>query len=85
MESKKHKRERWAKNKAAGKDGEDWAKSFTYILGKVDHPDNLYLTCQKCNSSLSNNFPDTKLRQEINKRGTIGDWIRSAEAEIRIS
>ncbi len=62
---------------------QDWARSFTYILGKVDHPDNLYLTCQKCNSSLSNNFPDTKLRKEINNRRTIGDWLRSAEHEIR--
>jgi len=26
MESKKHKRERWAKDKTAGEDGEKWAK-----------------------------------------------------------
>jgi len=34
MESKKHKRERWAKDKSAGKDGEDWAK----FKLKVTHP-----------------------------------------------
>ena len=34
MESKKHKRERWAKDKAAGLDGEDWAK----FKLKLRHP-----------------------------------------------
>jgi hypothetical protein len=62
---------------------QDWARSFTYILDKKDHPDNLYLTCKSCNSSLSNNFPDTTLRKEIYKRGTIGDWLRNAEGNIR--
>jgi hypothetical protein len=62
---------------------QDWAHSFTYILDKKNHPDNLYLTCNKCNSSLSNNFPGLKLRKEINKRGTIGDWLRKAEENIR--
>ena len=62
---------------------QDWAHSFTYILDKKNHPDNLYLTCNKCNSSLSNNFPDLKLRKEISKRGTIGDWLRKAEENIR--
>ena len=62
---------------------QDWAHSFTYILDKKNHPDNLYLTCNKCNSSLSNNFPGLKLRKEINKRGTIGDWLRKAEENTR--
>ena len=62
---------------------QDWARSFTYILGKKDHPDNLYLTCKGCNSSLSNNFPDSTLRREVYKRGTIGDWLRNAEDKIR--
>ena len=62
---------------------QDWARSFTYILDKKDHPDNLYLTCKSCNSSLSNNFPDVTLRKEIYKRGTIGDWLRTAEGNIR--
>lgn len=34
MESKKHKRERWAGDKQAGKDGEDYAK----IVDKIHHP-----------------------------------------------
>jgi len=34
MESKKHKRERWASDKVAGKDGEEWAK----IKQKITHP-----------------------------------------------
>ena len=62
---------------------QDWARSFTYILDKKNHPDNLYLTCDKCNSSLSNNFPDLTLRKEINKRGTIGGLLRKAEEKIR--
>jgi hypothetical protein len=62
---------------------QDWARSFTYILDKKDHPDNLYLTCKSCNSSLSNNFPDSTLRREIYDRGTIGDWLRNAEGNIR--
>ena len=36
----------------------DWANSFTFLLGSVNHPDNLYLSCQSCNSTLSNRFPD---------------------------
>ena len=34
MESKKHKKERWASDKIAGEDGKDWAK----ILLKLRHP-----------------------------------------------
>ena len=59
--------------------------SLSHETAKIgaDNPDNLYLTCDKCNSSLSNNFPDLKLRKEISKRGTIGDWLRKAEENIR--
>ena len=60
-----------------------WIRSFNFLLDKKDHPDNLYLSCQKCNSSLSDNFPDTKLRSEIETRGTIGDWLRKHEESIR--
>ena len=64
---------------------QDWAKSFTYLLEKKDHPDNLYLTCQSCNSSLSNKFPNEELKKKIEAVGTIGDWLRKAEKEIRES
>jgi len=66
---------------------QDWTRAFTFLLDKKDHPDNLYLTCNICNSSLSNNFPDSDLRKEIMKedRGTIGDWLRLDESGIRHS
>jgi hypothetical protein len=66
---------------------QNWSRSFTFLLEKKDHPDNLYLTCARCNSSLSDNFPDTDLKNEMMKddRGTIGDWLRSAELDIRKS
>jgi hypothetical protein len=60
-----------------------WSRSFTYLLDKKDHPDNLYLTCQNCNASLSNNFPDKTLRRKIYEEGTIGDWLREAVDDIR--
>jgi hypothetical protein len=62
---------------------QEWTRSFTFLLDKKDHPDNLYLTCQQCNSSLSDNFPDIKLRKEIEERGTIGDWLRKYVSDIR--
>ncbi|HYL65629.1 MAG TPA: hypothetical protein VEU72_00585 [Nitrosopumilaceae archaeon] len=64
---------------------QDWARSFTFLLDRKDHPDNLYLTCQSCNSSLGDRFPDTELRNAIEKRGTIGDWLRKDEQGIRFS
>ena len=54
-----------------------------FLLDKKDHPDNLYLSCQRCNASLSDNFPDTELRNEIETRGTIGDWLRGHVESIR--
>ncbi len=62
---------------------QNWTSAFTFMLDKVHHPDNLYLTCKTCNSSLSNNFPDPELRKEIVKEGTIGDWLRLYENSIR--
>ncbi len=64
---------------------QDWARSFTFLLDIKDHPDNLYLTCQDCNSSLGNKFPGADLRKQIEKRGTIGDWLRRDEEGIRNS
>ena len=60
-----------------------WISCFNFLLDKRDHPDNLYLSCQKCNSSLSDNFPDSELRNEIEKMGTIGDWLREHVESIR--
>lgn|GEM_PF-3051943 len=55
-----------------------WAQSFSYLLNSKHHPDNVYLTCNNCNSELGDNFPDAQLRGEIEKRGTIGDWLELA-------
>ncbi len=60
-----------------------WAKAFTYLLKSVHHPDNLYLTCSNCNSSLSDKFPSSDLRNSIINTGTIGDWIRDKEHQIK--
>jgi len=66
---------------------QDWTRAFTFLLDKKDHPDNLYLTCRRCNTSLLNNFPGPDLRNEImaENRGTIGDWLRIDEVGIRNS
>jgi len=63
----------------------NWAKAYTYILDKIDHPDNLYLNCRSCNSSLGDTFPDKSFRDKIVGFGTIGDWLRKNEPEIRKS
>ena len=62
---------------------QNWSTAFTFVNDKVHHPDNLYLTCKKCNSSLSDSFPDKNLKKEIEKTGTIGDWLRLYEKQIR--
>jgi len=62
---------------------QDWAYAFNYLIEKIHHPDNLYLTCKSCNSSLSSNFPDRQLTDRIAESGTIGDWLRANEHHIR--
>jgi hypothetical protein len=62
---------------------QQWGRSFPHIQGKIDHPDNLYLTCKRCNSSLLDYFPDNNLRDRIISCGTIGDWLRANEQNIR--
>jgi hypothetical protein len=62
---------------------QNWSTAFTFISDKVHHPDNLYLTCKRCNSSLSDSFPDKTLKREVTKQGTIGDWIRLHVESIR--
>ena len=76
---------------------QDWADSFTFLKKEsiVNHPDNLYLTCRSCNSSLGNRFPDypriqttengtiKTLRDMIEQsQSTIGDWKRIHDEEI---
>ncbi|MFC2174784.1 hypothetical protein ACFLQ2_02830 [archaeon] len=55
---------------------QNWASKFTFLHTNVNHPDNLYLTCKWCNSSLGDNFPDSGLVKKIEKNGTIGEWVR---------
>ncbi|MGM0411655.1 MAG: hypothetical protein ACQEQF_12950 [Bacillota bacterium] len=62
---------------------QDWENSFSFLGMKVHHPYNLYLTCRKCNSKLGSYFPEQNLRDKIVNNGTIGDWIRENEKEIR--
>lgn len=64
---------------------QNWTSAFTFMLDKVHHPDNLYLTCKHCNSSLSDNFPDKELKTAVTAQGTIGDWLRFDELGIRAS
>ena len=57
---------------------QSWGTEYPHILKTIHHPDNLYLTCKSCNSSLNSNFPQTELKNKISKReGTIGDWLRT--------
>jgi len=43
-------------------------------VADVHHPYNLYLSCSKCNISLSDKYP-TEIDTLINEMGTIGDWL----------
>lgn len=61
----------------------NWCNAFTFLLDRVNHPDNLYLTCRSCNSRLGDSFPSKELRDSIVASGTVGDMIRGNEAEIR--
>lgn len=57
---------------------QSWAVEYPHMIETVHHPDNLYLTCKSCNSSLNSDFPDPELKNKISKReGTIGDWLRT--------
>jgi len=57
---------------------QDWAKTFPHNQTIVHHPDNLYLTCNQCNSSLGSKFPNKNntSQKDIDETGTIGDWLR---------
>lgn len=62
---------------------QSWAKEFPNFYEKVHHADNLYLSCRRCNSSLSDSFPEKELKNRINNEsGTIGDWLRNNKRAI---
>lgn len=57
---------------------QSWGVEYPHMVKTIHHPDNLYLSCKSCNSSLNSNFPSTELKNKISKReGTIGDWLRT--------
>lgn len=65
---------------------QDFTKTFPHLHNQVHHPDNLYLTCKSCNSSLGGNNADKELINRIkNESGTIGDWLRNYIKEISSS
>lgn len=65
---------------------QDFTKTFPHLHNQVHHPDNLYLTCKSCNSSLGGNNADKELINRIkNESGTIGDWLRNYINEISSS
>jgi len=56
---------------------QNWGQAFKIPLETIHHPDNLYLTCERCNSALNSNFPHKRLQQRIHgEKLTIGDWLR---------
>ena len=62
---------------------QSFSKTFPHLHDKVHHPDNLYLTCKSCNSSLGGKNADDELINRIkNESGTIGDWLRNYIKEI---
>lgn len=63
---------------------QSWGKEYPHMLETIHHPDNLYLTCKSCNSSLNSGFPDPELKSKISKAyGTIGDWLRNHLSELQ--
>jgi hypothetical protein len=55
-----------------------WANSYNIFQESVHHPDNLFLTCKSCNSSLNFGCPSRAVLQYINDENlTVGDLIRT--------
>ena len=55
-----------------------WSKSYQVFTESVHHPDNLYLCCNGCNSSLSFGGPSRTVLQYLNDNFlTIGDLLRT--------
>ena len=66
---------------------QNWAKAYQFLSDSssnvINHPDNLYLSCGKCNRTLNDNFPSDKARKRIEKNGwTVGDLLRKHENRI---
>ena len=62
---------------------QNWARTFPHHLSTINHPDNLYLTCKRCNESLSDDFPNRGLIKTILEMGSVGDWLRKYDQAIR--
>ncbi|NVK27404.1 MAG: hypothetical protein HWE14_05135 [Flavobacteriia bacterium] len=54
---------------------QNWASQNIGVVD-IHHPYNLYLSCNTCNSSLSDKYP-SEIDLIINKNGTIGDWLNA--------
>ena len=55
-----------------------WANAYHIFQKSVHHPDNLFLTCKNCNSSLNFGCPSRTVLQYVNEENlTIGDLLRT--------
>ena len=54
---------------------QNWNSKNTGVVD-VHHPYNLYLSCDTCNTSLSDKYP-TEIDELLDDLGTIGDWLMS--------
>jgi hypothetical protein len=61
---------------------QSWSTEFAFLLDRVNHPDNLYLSCNGCNVSQNHNFPNADVKKRIKQSGTIGDMLRKHSKEI---
>lgn len=63
---------------------QSFCKTFPHMYDNVHHPDNLYLTCKSCNSSLGGKNADDDLVTRVkNQSGTVGDWLRNYMNDIQ--
>lgn len=56
---------------------QNYCECFPELSNYQHHPDNLYLGCYSCNSSLRDEIPTGITRKNIEANGRIGDWIRA--------
>ena len=56
---------------------QNWCTAYSVFQESMNHPDNLYLSCSSCNTSLNLGCPSKDVLKRINKEGlTLGDLIR---------
>ena len=56
---------------------QNWCTAYSVFQESMNHPDNLYLSCNSCNSGLGEGCPNKETLKRINKNKlTIGDLIR---------